>query len=204
MRFVWCRKKSLSASMTLFKAPPALLLLAVFTFGFVQAKLSMRLQADESFRYTTNQFDQIIDHFTPSSAPKTFQQKYLVDTSNWNGPTTGCTVLLLIGCEDPIEILWRGHYWYTEELPAILENALVIGLEHRYFGTSLPFGTNSLEADNIVYLTLEQALADYATMIPELRTQFDANHTCAWVHKQHQHSLPHHHVVNSAQIDVMC
>jgi hypothetical protein len=37
---------------------------------------------------------------------------------------------------------------------------LVISLEHRYYGKSLPFGNNSFVLENLVYLTAQQALRD--------------------------------------------
>ena len=43
--------------------------------------------------------------------------------------------------------------------------------EHRYFGESLPFGNNSFTKENLVYLTTDQALADYAVFIRYYKTQ---------------------------------
>ena len=44
--------------------------------------------------------------------------------------------------------------------------AMVVFVEHRYYGDgwingSWPFGTAAFEADNLRYLTVEQALADF-------------------------------------------
>jgi hypothetical protein len=40
-----------------------------------------------------------------------------------------------------------------------VQQALVVFVEHRYYGESLPFGSDSFTARNISYLTIEQAMA---------------------------------------------
>lgn len=44
----------------------------------------------------------------------------------------------------------------------------------RYYGRSLPFGNNSFSIPEVGLLTVEQALADYALMITELKLQLGA------------------------------
>lgn len=44
----------------------------------------------------------------------------------------------------------------------------------RYYGKSLPFGKDSFTVPKIGLLTVEQALADYAVMITELKEQLEA------------------------------
>ena len=51
--------------------------------------------------------------------------------------------------------------------------SLFFGLK-RYYGESLPFGKESFEHDKVGYLTIEQAMADYAVLITELKVQFKA------------------------------
>ena len=50
--------------------------------------------------------------------------------------------------------------------------ALLIFAEHRYYGTSLPFGNRTLE--DMSFLTHEQALADYASLIQAVKIDLDA------------------------------
>jgi hypothetical protein len=48
--------------------------------------------------------------------------------------------------------------------------AAIYFVEHRYFGESLPFGNNTWDAANLFYLTADQALADYAYFLTELKS----------------------------------
>ena len=42
----------------------------------------------------------------------------------------------------------------------------------RYYGKSLPFGGGAFVPNNIRYLTVEQALADYAVLIGKLKEKY--------------------------------
>ena len=53
----------------------------------------------------------------------------------------------------------------------------------RYYGKTLPFGQDSFKLENIGYLSVEQALADYAVLLSDLKknlTLTDANPVIAF------------------------
>ena len=45
---------------------------------------------------------------------------------------------------------------------------LILVVQHRYYGQSLPFGNDSLSLDNLKFLTSEQALSDFAYFISQV------------------------------------
>uniref|UniRef100_A0AAQ5WXA2 Lysosomal Pro-X carboxypeptidase n=1 Tax=Amphiprion ocellaris TaxID=80972 RepID=A0AAQ5WXA2_AMPOC len=106
-----------------------------------------------------------VDHFG-FLEDDTFKQRYLVADKHWQQP--GGPVLFYTGNEG--DITWfcnnTGFMWeVAEELGAMLVFA-----EHRYYGESLPFGQDSYsDSKHLNYLTAEQALADFAVLIQNLK-----------------------------------
>lgn len=50
--------------------------------------------------------------------------------------------------------------------------AALVFVEHRYYGKSLPFGNESFSSlRNVGYLSAEQALGDFATVITYLKNE---------------------------------
>lgn len=51
-------------------------------------------------------------------------------------------------------------------------NAMLVFAEHRYYGSSLPFGNDSFnDLDHLGFLTSEQALADFDVLISHLKKE---------------------------------
>ena len=93
----------------------------------------------------------------------TFRQKFLVHDAHWRHNRSG-PLLLYFGNEGAIEDFWNASGALFELAPPL--NALVVALEHRYYGASLPFGAKSLDsAHTLRYLSVEQALADMAEFL---------------------------------------
>ncbi|KAL0972661.1 hypothetical protein UPYG_G00192550 [Umbra pygmaea] len=120
---------------------------------------------DAVIKYKTLYFDQKIDHFG-FLEDGTFKQRYLVNEEHWL--QGGGAILFYTGNEG--DVTWfcnnTGFMWdIAEELGAMLVFA-----EHRYYGESLPFGKDSYsDPKHLNYLTSEQALADFAVLIKELK-----------------------------------
>ena len=101
------------------------------------------------------------DHYTTSIAtekePK-WSQRYYVDTSFWKGE--GSPVFLYIGGEGPQSApSSRLFMWALAEE----HGALMLSLEHRYYGESYP--VEDMSDENLVFLTSAQALADVARFV---------------------------------------
>lgn len=136
--------------------------------------------------YSVGHVQQTVDHFNQSDT-RTFSQRYLVYDTLWNkkGP-----IFVYTGNEGDIEWFFQNtvsrqcvlidHFLCTlYELflqGFVVDNlshyfkALIIFIEHRYYGQSLPFGADSYkDYDHLQYLTSEQALADFVAVINQLK-----------------------------------
>lgn len=116
-------------------------------------------------KYTEHRFKTKVDHFSFHNN-QTFEMRYLMADQYWDHD--GGPIFIYTGNEDDIEgfALSAGLLW--EWAPEF--RALVIFAEHRFFGSSLPFGDRSFESpNNLGYLSSEQAMADYADLILHLK-----------------------------------
>lgn len=126
---------------------------------------------------TLHFFEQTLDHFSWTEiGQRTFQQRYFVNADHWSGP--GGPIFLYTGNEASVEL-------YVNATGLMWENAAKFGAalvfaEHRYYGQSLPFnGTqeDNMSPEKIVFLTVEQALADYSTLINAIIADWGAKNS---------------------------
>ncbi|CAH9105419.1 unnamed protein product [Cuscuta europaea] len=130
--------------------------------------------AAPKYQYQIRYFQQRLDHFSFADLPS-FRQRYLINTDHWSGPSRLGPIFFYCGNEGDIE-------WFAANTGFVWENAprfgaMVIFPEHRYYGESMPFGSREMaykNATTLAYLTSEQALADFAVLITELKKNTSA------------------------------
>ena len=125
--------------------------------------------------------EQRVDHFDGANAD-TFGQRYWVNDTFWKaGPTDGSTAarsvaFLCVGGEGPpldgSVVVESIHCNDAVELAPKL-GALVVALEHRYYGESVP--TEDFSTPNLRYLSSHQALADLANFRVHVAAQYGAD-----------------------------
>ena len=115
---------------------------------------------------------QPLDHFSYLET-RTFQQRVFTYDKHWRRPQAGTSagpILFYCGNEASVDLYVNATGWMWERAEAF--GALLVWAEHRYYGKTQPFGTASgANASTLRWLTLEQALADYATLIHALKVE---------------------------------
>jgi len=113
-------------------------------------------------------FNQTLDHFNPADNT-TFQQRYFVTDQYWDRQN-GQVILYICG-EGPCNGVPENKLFISTL--AKENNALILALEHRFYGLSQPFG--DLSTEHLRYLTVDQALADLANFIYWAKTNSSLN-----------------------------
>ena len=117
-------------------------------------------------------FQQLVDHSTFSSTPASFKQRVLYTDVYYR---KGGPLVFYTGNEGDADSYWDGD-GFLFEMAQELGGFLVVA-EHRYYGQSLPYGNMSFEPQNLVYLNTEQALNDFAFLIPWLKSSFSLDNS---------------------------
>ncbi|KAK4764942.1 hypothetical protein SAY86_026032 [Trapa natans] len=127
------------------------------------------------YRYDVRYFDQRLDHFSFSDDDPRFRQRYLFSSDHWTGPDRMGPIFLYCGNEGDIA-------WFAENTGFVWEiapkfGAMVLFPEHRYYGESMPYGSREEAYKNsttLKYLSAEQALADFAVLVTDLKRNLSA------------------------------
>uniref|UniRef100_A0A1J3EWV7 Lysosomal Pro-X carboxypeptidase n=1 Tax=Noccaea caerulescens TaxID=107243 RepID=A0A1J3EWV7_NOCCA len=126
------------------------------------------------YRYETKFFSQQLDHFSFADLPK-FPQRYLINSDHWLGASALAPIFLYCGNEGDIEWFATNSGFIWEIAPKF--GALLVFPEHRYYGESMPYGSREeayKNATTLSYLTTEQALADFAVFVTDLKRNLSA------------------------------
>ncbi|VDM36057.1 unnamed protein product [Hydatigera taeniaeformis] len=113
-------------------------------------------------------YDQVVSHFDFHFHPLTFKQRFVYE-DRWYKP--GFPIFFYCGNEGNIMEFWNNTGFVFDIAPMF--NALVVFGEHRYYGESTPF-FNSFVQPYIGFLSIEEAMADFADLIAELKIEFNA------------------------------
>ncbi|KAL3718212.1 hypothetical protein ACJRO7_003360 [Eucalyptus globulus] len=122
-------------------------------------------------------FNQTLDHFNyrPHSYA-TFKQRYFIDSKFWGGANSIAPIFVYLGAESKLD----GPLTYIGFLRdnAAQFQALLVYIEHRYYGRSIPLGMSFEEAlknaDIRGYFNSAQALADYVAIIMHVKRERNA------------------------------
>ncbi|KAJ8421337.1 hypothetical protein Cgig2_013303 [Carnegiea gigantea] len=142
--------------------------LAALPFFLFFSLLFISVNAISASNYT-----QALDHFGHDKS--TFQQQYLISDTDWGGAGNRTPILVFLGGESPISSYVSQIGLINEAAPRL--QALVVYIEHRYYGASIPYGSidAALGSPKVrSFLTTKQALADFASIITSLKTNLSA------------------------------
>ncbi|KAA3458593.1 lysosomal Pro-X carboxypeptidase [Gossypium australe] len=124
-------------------------------------------------------YTQTLDHFNykPESYA-TFQQRYVINYKYWGGGAVSAPIFVCLGAEQALETDLQTIGFLDDN--AARFNALILYIEHRYYGESVPFGSREeafRNAYRMGYLNSAQALADYAEIIADIKNNLQASHS---------------------------
>ncbi|KAL9811175.1 putative lysosomal Pro-Xaa carboxypeptidase [Arabidopsis thaliana] len=124
-------------------------------------------------------FNQTLDHFsfTPTSY-MTFKQRYTIDFTHWGGAKANAPILAYLGGESSLDSSLSAIGFLSDNGSRF--KALLIYIEHRYYGKTMPFGSAEealKNASTLGYLNAAQALADYAAILLHVKEKYSAQHS---------------------------
>jgi lysosomal Pro-X carboxypeptidase len=129
----------------------------------VIARSQNHIRDDRCKQFRT--FTQKVDHFGFVNMD-TYEERYTLNTDHWE---SGKPIFFYAGNEGDIDLFCDNTGFMWDIAPIF--NAMVVFAEHRYYGTSLPYGNASYSKPEYTrYLTSGQALADYAYLLDHIRS----------------------------------
>jgi len=129
-------------------------LIALGTYYAPHSAIALELKQKMIGEFSPQWFVQKLDHFHPEDT-RVFKQKYFVIDRYFDGEGP---VFLYLGGEAPM--YGPPGFGSFIETMAQQHSALILAIEHRYYGESIPVDT--LTTDNLKWLNTRQALLDVA------------------------------------------
>ncbi|CAL0318469.1 unnamed protein product [Lupinus luteus] len=121
---------------------------------------------------------QRLDHFNYRlDSYTTFPQRYIINFKHWGEAKSNAPIFAFFGAEEPMP---EDPYVGLLEDNAPKLNALVVYIEHRYYGKSTPFGSFEESMKNATtrgYFNSAQAIADYADVLIHIKKTLSAQHS---------------------------
>ncbi|EUB62748.1 Dipeptidyl peptidase 2 [Echinococcus granulosus] len=151
--------------------------LAVITWG---SAAQLQINGASPWPPKIGTYEQVVSHFDFHFHPLTFKQRFVYEgmiiSSNVNflldiWYRTGGPIFFYCGNEGNILEFWNNTGFMFDIAPMF--NALIVFAEHRYYGESTPF-LNSFVQPYIGFLSIQEAMADFADLISVLKIQFNA------------------------------
>ncbi|KAA8544165.1 hypothetical protein F0562_022199 [Nyssa sinensis] len=124
-------------------------------------------------------YTQTLDHFNyrPESYA-TFNQRYVINSKYWDGANASAPIFVFFGAEEELDYDLADIGFLSDTAPRF--KALIVFIEHRYYGKSIPFGTMEETMKNEStrgYFNSAQAIADYAEVILYLKKNLSAQNS---------------------------
>ncbi|XP_028777198.1 lysosomal Pro-X carboxypeptidase-like [Neltuma alba] len=133
------------------------------------------IAASDTGDFKTFYYNQTLDHFNYGHESYTdFQQRYLINFKYWGGANSSAPIFAYFGAEAPLDLILSVVGFPTDNAAAF--SALVVFIEHRYYGESVPFGSReeAMNTSTIGYFNSAQALADYAEILIHIKETLQA------------------------------
>ncbi|KAL3718002.1 hypothetical protein ACJRO7_003181 [Eucalyptus globulus] len=143
-------------------------------------KLSAVRASVSSKDFQTFFYNQTLDHFNyrPESYT-TFKQRYVINSKYWGGANAVAPIFVFLGSESPFDVDIKYLGFVVENVAEF--KALLVCIEHRYYGESIPYGWTLdkalKDAKTRGYFSSAQALADYAEILVYLKQKLNARHS---------------------------
>lgn len=127
----------------------------------------------ETTNVATQWFTQQLDHFDNNEV-RTWKQRYYLRSTEFDGSGP---VFLMIGGEGALSSHWLSTGAMVDS--GIQNKALMLALEHRFYGESRPLSNTSTAS--LAYLSSEQALADLAEFRQAMAKKFRLTSKNKWI-----------------------